>query len=179
MNGTTQQASATDKQVDYLTKLCTRLAEFDRPAAVEVWEHLGHLQNGGALTVRRASHEIDSLMGRVVKAQDAARVAESAPVPFVEAGRYAIDNNEGALAFYRVAAKDGVNTAVYAYASDEQRKLPAKAAAGVLRKLAATDLEAASIRFGQETRKCRKCGKRLTREESRAIGTGPECAGKA
>lgn len=180
MNGTGQQTStATPKQIDYLKKLCTRLSEFDRPAAVEVWKHLGHLQSGGALTIRRASHEIDSLMTRVVKAQDAARAIEAAPVPFVEAGRYAIDNNEGTLAFYRVAVKDGVNTAVYVYASDEQRKLPAKAAAGVLRKLAATDLEAASIRFGQETRKCRKCGKRLTREESRAIGTGPECVNKA
>lgn len=180
MNGTSQQTStATPAQIQTLKTLCTELAAFDRPTAVEMWQHLGHLSSGGALTKRRASHEIDTLIRCVRNHRIQERVEARQPVPFVEAGRYAIDNNEGTLAFYRVAVKDGRNTAVYVYASDEQRKLPAKAAAGVLRKLAATDLEAASIRFGQETRKCRKCGKRLTREESRAIGTGPECVNKA
>lgn len=180
MNGTSHDTrTATPKQVETLKTLCTEFAEFNVEAAREMWTHLAHLSKGGALTMGRASHEIQTLIDLKRSARNAAAAEASAPVPFVEAGRYAIDNNDGALAFYRVAVKGGRNTAVFVYASDEQRKLPAKAAAGVLRKLAATDLEAARTRFGVESRKCWKCGKRLTQEHTRAAGIGDECAGKA
>lgn len=180
MNSTSHETrTATPKQVETLKTLCTEFAEFNVEAAREMWLHLAHLSKGGSLTASRASHEIQTLIDLKRAARRAAHVKAAEPVPFVEAGRYAIDNNEDTLAFYRVAAKDGVNTAVYVYASDEQRKLPVKAAAGVLRKLAEVDLEAAGVRFGQETRKCRKCGKRLTQEHTRAAGIGDECASKA
>jgi hypothetical protein len=180
MNSTSRETrTATPAQVETLKTLCTEFAEFNVEAAREMWTHLAHLSKGGSLTMSRASHEIQTLIDLKRSARRAAQAEAAEPVPFIEAGRYAIDNNEGTLAFYRVAAKDGRNTAVYVYASDEQRKLPAKAAAGVLRKLAAIDLEAAGVRFGQETRKCRKCGKRLTQEHTRAAGIGDECASKA
>lgn len=180
MNGTSHETrTATPKQVETLKTLCTEFAEFNVEAAREMWTHLAHLSKGGALTMGRASHEIQTLIDLKRSARQAAAVKAAEPVPFIEAGRYAIDNNESTLAFYRVAAKDGRNTAVFVYSSDEQRKLPAKAAAGVLRKLAEVDLEAAGVRFGQETRKCRKCGKRLTQEHTRAAGIGDECASKA
>lgn len=180
MNGTSQQArTATPAQIETLKTLCIEYAELNVEAAREMWQHLAHLSKGGSLTMSRASHEIQTLIDLKRSARRAAHVKAGAPVPFVEAGRYAIDNNEGTLAFYRVAAKDGRNTAVYAYASDKQHKLPVKAAAGVLRKLAATDLEAARTRFGVESRTCWKCGKRLTQEHTRAAGIGDECASKA
>jgi hypothetical protein len=180
MNSTSHETrTATPAQVETLKTLCAEYAEFNVEAARETWTHLAHLSKGGSLTMSRASHEIQTLIDLKRSARRAAHVKANEPVPFIPAGRYAIDNNEGALAFYRVAVKNDVNTAVYVYASDEQRKLPAKAAAGVLRKLAATDLEAAGVRFGQETRTCWKCGKRLTREHTRAAGIGDECASKA
>lgn len=104
------------------------------------------------------------------------RTAE--PRPNVPAGRYAVENEQGVLTFYRVAVNDRGRYEVFAYASDRQHKVPGwKAAMSILRKIEAAGCEAAGMRFAQESERCRDCGRRLTDDESRARGRGEICAG--
>jgi hypothetical protein len=100
-------------------------------------------------------------------------------IPDVPAGYYAVDTDEGHLAFYRVwRPEDGAKKyAVYVLASDEEHRLLRPTALAVLRKIAVDPYEALT-RYGREIGKCGACGRRLTDEQSRAAGIGPICAEK-
>lgn len=102
-------------------------------------------------------------------------------LPEVPAGRYAVETEEGHLAFYRVdRPTEGAwagRTFVKVQASDELHPVRGGAAASVLRKIA-VDPAAASLRYGREIGSCGVCGRTLTDEDSRARGIGPICAEK-
>lgn len=87
-------------------------------------------------------------------------------------GRYAVDTDEGHLAFYVLNHRG-----LHVQASDDTHPLPANAIKAVADKIAA-DPQAASERYGQELGHCGRCGRTLTDEESRGRGTGPICATK-
>lgn len=95
--------------------------------------------------------------------------ANQFPFPF---GRYAVETDEGHLAFY-VANAWGL----YVQASDELHPVAHYARQRIIDKIA-TDPEAASIRYGLEIGACGRCGRTLTNDESRERGIGPECAKK-
>lgn len=159
----------TERQQSYLGDL---LAKVNDP---EVQANLRHALNdlyvARLLTPAEASRQIDGL--RTVIASQTAYVA---PVVRndIPVGRYAVENAEGVLAFYRLR-KDGT---LVVLASDTEHVVPARAAATVLDKIAAFGIAEAGFRFGREIGACCRCGRTLTDPESRAAGIGPTCAGR-
>jgi hypothetical protein len=184
-NAPTASRQYTPGQMKFLTDLVTQIAGYDVERGRTLWVELRVEQESGQLTFARASECIDALKNergelRLAQQVDPAEDcgAPRPARPQVPEGRYAIDNAEGKTAFYRVAEKDGLLT-VFVYASDAQHKLPWKTALPVLHKIEAYGLHEASVRFGVESETCYKCGKRLTREHTRAAGIGDDCAAKA
>ena len=123
------------------------------------------------------------------KARDAAWAAErqtkaaatpaATEVPDVPAGRYAVENEDGDLRFYKVDRPEEGRWAGYTFlsvqASDEFHPIKGSARAVILGKIA-VDPKAASARYGTLLGSCGVCGRTLTDETSRARGIGPECA---
>jgi hypothetical protein len=178
------QRPATPRQIDFLVDLVKQIGAYDAECGHELWMDMRARQAAG-LVFAEAAAQIDDFKAfrnelRQTQLSDPAedRGTPRPARPQVPAGRYAIDNAEGKTAFYRVAEKDGLLT-VFVYASDAQHKLPWKTALPVLRKIEKYGLHEASVRFGVESETCYKCGKRLTREHTRAVGIGDDCAAKA
>lgn len=143
-----------------------------------------------SFTTRDASTWIDRLKGirneirasvQAAEAQlrtgvPAPRAAE--PRPEVPSGRYAVENEEGKLAFYRVERDDNGRYRMFVYASDRQHRISgSKAMLTILRKIVTAGIEPAGMRFADEREECRDCGRGLTDQESRSRGRGPICAG--
>lgn len=100
--------------------------------------------------------------------------------PEVIEGRYAVDTDEGHLAFYKVDRPTEGKWAGYVFvkvqASDDEHPIRGRAAAdAILAKIAAAGVKAASERYGQELGSCSICGRTLTDETSRELGIGPVC----
>lgn len=173
------QRPSTPGQIKFLTDLVTQIAEFDTDRARALWMELREQQASG-LVFGAASARIDALKVERAELRAAKNVKRDWQVvdeqPPVPAGRYAIDNEEGATAFYRVAISDDGWMTLFVYASDTQHKLSWKTAQPILKKILAYGLAEASVRFGVESETCYKCGKRLTRTHTRAAGIGDDCA---
>jgi hypothetical protein len=105
----------------------------------------------------------------IVSHKDGECPASEFPFPL---GRYAVDTEEGHLAFY-VARQGGL----YVQASDILHRVPGNAQQAIIDKIAA-DPEGASKRYGRELGQCGVCGRILTDEISRAEGIGPICAAR-
>lgn len=182
--GETAARLRTENQVAFLKDLVSQIAKYDRERGVELWTQLRKMDpEGNPMTFARASDTIAALkaergehrMGQHVDpAEDR---GPSRKLPDVPEGRYSVRTDDGPLGFYLVRLKGGRYT-VKVYASDALRELPWTAARGVLRKIEADGPEAAALRFGQESKRCYKCGQRLTQEHTRAAGVGDECASK-
>lgn len=163
------------------------------PSNAKAIEHLRAQQTAG-----RSNEFVDSLLSyfdrkghlttgqrdavlRGIERYEAAKA--SGPIPDVPAGRYAVETEEGHLAFYCVDRPDEGKWAGYTFvkvmASDEEHAVKGAARNAVLAKIVAAGPKAASIRYGQEIGCCGVCGRTLTDEESRAKGIGPICAAKA
>lgn len=98
------------------------------------------------------------------------------PVP---AGRYAIENNDGELRFYKVwISPDTTRIIVYVEHGPDNSRLPWQAAIIILHKIAEVGIREAAIRYGIEIGACSKCGRRLTNRISRELGIGPVCGGR-
>lgn len=99
----------------------------------------------------------------------------------IPAGRYAVDNGEGATAFYRIDRPTEGKWAGYVFikvmASDDLYPVRGAAARKAFAKIL-EDPRAAAIRYGIEIGECSMCGRTLTDEDSRAAGIGPVCARK-
>lgn len=143
-----------------------------------------------SFTVRDASAWIDRLRGirNEIRANVQAAEAELRtgiptprvvePRPDVPSGRYAVENEEGKLAFYRVERDDNGRYRMFVYASDRQHRIPgSKGMLTILRKIVTAGIEPAGMRFADERGECRDCGRALTDQESRSRGRGPICAG--
>jgi hypothetical protein len=183
-----QVRTRSEGQLNFLKDLVTQIAKYNRERGVVLWEQLRELDNAGQLTFSMASRKIDALKCErdAFRAKAATQVAKTAETPapilplLVPEGRYAVDTDEGHLAFYRVKAdKQGVVT-VKLQISDELRTLPHKTAMVVMGKIQAAGIEAAMTRYGKELRVCGApmCGRTLTNEDSRKRGIGPICADK-
>lgn len=169
MNATRTDRALTDRQRDYLRDLLAKVA--DPEVQANVRHMLNDLYLSRLLTPVEASRQIDALRGIVATqaAYVAPKVRNDVPV-----GRYAVENAEGVLSFYRVR-KDG---SLVVMASDAEHRVFGKAAATVLDKIAEAGFDAAGRRFGREIGACCRCGRTLTDADSRAAGIGPTCAGK-
>lgn len=112
-----------------------------------------------------------------------ATIPQAAPVatPDVPAGHYAVETEEGHLAFYRVdrpaEGRWAGRTFIAVQASDDYHPVRGEAGKSVLAKIAA-DPQEAMLRYGREIGRCGHCNRTLTDETSRALGIGPICRGK-
>lgn len=96
------------------------------------------------------------------------------------AGRYAIDNDEGVLTFYRFWRGDrnpNYVTLHVKHGPDESEIPYGKAVESITQKIVAYGPGRAAIRYGHEIRCCSRCGRDLTHAISRALGIGPICGG--
>lgn len=114
------------------------------------------------------------------------RVANGLPsAEVVPAGRYCIETvsadatNE--LAFYKVDRPTTGKWAGYVFVrhmiGGDERNVPFAQTKGILARIA-EDAKGAAIRYGHEIGECGRCGTRLTNDESRAYGIGPDCRAK-
>lgn len=174
-------ATITDRQFDFARDLLagrefngeTRPAFLARLTALECDPEALR-----ALTAQQASELISYLLAQPRKALD---IEEDNERPDVPAGRYAVDNADGELRFYKVDRPTEGRWEGYTFvkvlASDEEHPVRGKAAVSVLEKIA-MDPAAASTRYGHEIGRCGICNRTLTDEDSRARGIGPICAAK-
>lgn len=98
------------------------------------------------------------------------------PLARVPDGRYAVLNNDGDYAFYRVWNGDRA-VLVYQQVSDAEARVARTVAQGVLAKIAADPKEAA-MAYGRELGVCGVCNRTLTNADSIAQGIGPVCASR-
>lgn len=100
----------------------------------------------------------------------------TSPAATVPDGRYAVRNNDGDYAFYRVWNGDRA-VLVYQQISDAETRVARTVAQGVLAKIAADPKEAA-MAYGRELGVCGVCNRTLTNPESISAGIGPVCASR-
>lgn len=94
----------------------------------------------------------------------------------VETGRYAIPGEDGALRFYSVK-RDTEKVAMWVdvWASDARypiRAIPQRIE--ILKEIKKDPIKAMET-FGKEIGRCGRCGRTLTKEDSRDWGIGPDC----
>lgn len=157
-----------EKRVDLLTKeqFDWLDAQFNKP---EAEQFVG-------VTVKRASDIIDGL--KKLPVRDNVVRQQNPGLPDVPAGRYAVNNDDGELRFYRVwIGKTGYKK-LYVLHGPDSTELPYKAALGVLGKIMREGVRECAIRFGMEIGACSNCGRRLTNRISRELGIGPICGGR-
>lgn len=176
--GTAPGNTASTKQVSFLKSLLDERKGQHR--AEEIRAEMNTMWSLRRFTKAEASKRITELMGMAKTATPAP--AAAAPSVDVPAGRYAVETEEGHLAFYKVDRPTEGRWAGYTFVklqvSDDEQRLPSRAAEqGVLRKIA-EDPQAAMLRYGREIGSCGHCGRTLTNEESREAGIGPVCRAK-
>ena len=110
------------------------------------------------------------------------------PLPSAEEvpeGYYALPTEPGAknaIAFYKVDRPTEGRWAGYVfahrYSSDEEISLGRAGSHRLIRKIAEFGARASSLLYGSETQRCGICHRKLTNDDSRARGIGPDCAAK-
>lgn len=129
---------------------------------------------------RLSLKQVEAVERGIAKRRENAKA--DGPIPEVPAGRYAVENEQGVLAFYVVDRPTEGRWAGYTFvrvmASDEEHRVSMRAAKPILAKIQ-SDPKAASARYGRELGVCGVCNRTLTDEASRAAGIGPVCADKA
>lgn len=141
---------------------------------------LNYEQNKAKLTKRKASGIIETLLslGKKPKGQ----VGQGGTFPDLPAGRYAVDNEDGELRFYKLDKPTEGRWAGYVFlsvmASDERHPIKSFAAKKTIMEKIAEDPQGAMNRYGEEIGACGVCGRTLTNKDSRARGIGPICAAK-
>ncbi len=128
-----------------------------------------------ALIVKRDAARAD----RRAAARTATGPAATATV--APAGYYAVDH-DGALRFYRVVEGKGRHAGrvfINRFKSDDETFVSRREYAAVMSAIVA-DVEAAAMRFVNESKHCRRCGRRLTDLPTALVnrGFGPECVKK-
>lgn len=181
-------AQATEKQVNFLTKLIIR-KDFDAAAR----QRLEIKLSDGTLTVAEASRAIDWLMQQPDKPGTtpdqyvpSARLVELERT--VPAGNYALKLDEPDAAgnewhFYSVD-KPGADskwhgrTFVSLIAGPEKFGVKNPAEREHVLSRIAKDPAEALLKYGQLIGRCGHCGRQLTNDESRRLGIGPVCRAK-
>lgn len=107
-----------------------------------------------------------------------ARPAEPKQVDVPE-GRYAVENADGELRFYKVDRPTEGRWRGYTFvnvqASDDLHPIRNRAERERILAAIGADVQGAMLRYGREIGKCGHCGRTLTNEESREYGIGPIC----
>ena len=132
-----------------------------------------------------ASAKIDNLKTRVQRLRKQQRPERIGAVADVPPGRYALRNAPrfaNKVTFFEVdrptEGRWAGRTFLSILSSDERLPVKDPQKRAMILGLIARDIRGALILFGQETEHCGHCGRRLTNDESRALGIGPVCAEK-
>lgn len=123
---------------------------------------------------------IDTLLADLRRVEKAAPAPQRAPLPAVAPGHYALDTLDGAaneVAFYEVWAGRNGYVGLNREVGPNSVRVPWVQAPGIFARIAADEI-GALLRYGREMQSCGQCGRRLTNDESRALGIGPECRSK-
>jgi uncharacterized protein (DUF2141 family) len=163
---------ASESQLSYIHDLAQKHEISDEQAAFIAKVDAGERK----LNKGEAHRIIDGL-------RECPRKSVSRDWPEIPPGRYAVvDPMDDVLKFYLVnkpvEGKWAGFTFLNVYASEELYPIKNKEHKKAIMTEIAKDPEAASVRYGMETRNCGVCGRKLTRKESRERGIGPICAAK-
>lgn len=171
---------ATKKQVDFITSLLEEIGGFGPdhlPTARNLYLTYAELYKKGEFTMDVASRTIASLKSRLVELKGSVKVEW----PEVPTGRYAYAKSEDPedLAFFHVVVKEDGFPLLWSYASDDELPIKGhKQKITILKKIVELGPLNCELLFGQKMGYCSRCGKKLTRTESRDRGMGDKCAGK-
>lgn len=178
------EPTATQKQLDYIRDLMEKKVMESKLTPEQIESLKQPDEFWAAETTRLTKAKASRIIGLLVEcdwmpreSKDDIRAAHQiTQLPAVPNGRYAVEKEDGTLMFYSV--KQGHSTTfVDVWASDA--RWPVKKADEKLRILTeiAKNPKDAMNRFGMEIGRCGRCGRTLTREDSRMRGLGPDCAG--
>lgn len=100
----------------------------------------------------------------------------------VPAGRYAVRGEDGVVKFYKLDRPTEGRWAGYVFlkvqASDDLHSIRNRGERDRILAEIGKDILGAELLYGQELGKCSRCGRTLTREDSRAYGMGDDCRNK-
>jgi hypothetical protein len=178
---TTTSHTITAKQSAFIARLFEQKdTGFNAEAIQAIIDHLPEMSK------QEASDLISALLAKPDKANsnDAPKpVKDNYGIPNAEdlpTGRYAIDNADGELTFYRVwrGTKNPDYVKLYLQHGPDETEVPFGKGFVTITKEIAKNPGAAAIRYGHEIGQCSVCAKRLTNRVSRSLGIGPVCGGR-
>jgi len=136
------------------------------------------------LTKRNASAWIEHLLKfpQRTRERNVHRGGEDVAIPSADVmptGRYAVENDEGELRFYRFYRGDRNPNFVKLYVEHgpDESEVPFKSALTIIGKIMDAGPWECAQRYGAEIGACSRCGARLTNRISRALHIGPVCGG--
>lgn len=173
---------ATQKQTAFITVLLKDLSDLSQrhlEEARSLYSLYQQQASEGEFTMAQASTAITELKERlkIEQAKSHANIAW----PEVPTGRYAYAKSEDPedLAFFHVVVKEDGFPLLWSYASDDELPIKGrKQKITILKKIVELGPLNCELLFGQKMGYCSRCGKKLTRTESRDRGMGDKCAGK-
>lgn len=175
--------AATDKQIGFISGLLKNLADLGHvEEARDLYRAYAEQAKNGDFTIAIASNRITELKSLVALGRESQAKEQASIVwPEVPTGRYAYAKSEDPedLAFFHVVVKEDGYPLLWAYSSDDEVPIRGnKQKQTILQKIVDLDPFQCELLFGQKMGYCSRCGKKLTRTESRDRGMGDKCAGK-
>jgi Family of unknown function (DUF6011) len=136
------------------------------------------------LTKRDASRWIEHLLTfpQLPRERAVQRGGAASTIPSEDdmpTGRYAIENEDGELRFYRFwrGTQNPNYVKLYVEHGPDDSEVPFKSALAIIAKIAEAGPWECAQRYGAEIGACSRCGLRLTNRISRLLKIGPICGG--
>lgn len=158
---------ASEKQIAAIRSIAAKKLDEDGIAAVEA--KIPTLTGGREGTASKLMDELFAMSFRNLPPVN---------LPQVPAGRYAVENADGVLAFYVIRMKQDGKIDIFVKASHVEHLIPftVPGYTTIMQSILDAGLRESTIRYGRELGHCGVCGRELTDETSRAEGIGPVCA---
>jgi hypothetical protein len=137
------------------------------------------------LDKRTASRWIEKLLTfpQLPRERNVQRGGASGMIPaedVMPTGRYAIENEDGELRFYRFwrGTQNPNFVKLYVEHGPDDSEVPFRSALVIIGKIVDAGVWTCARRYGAEIGACSRCGRRLTNRISRALAIGPICGGR-
>lgn len=142
-------------------------------------EQVAFLESDFAVNKGQASRIIELLLKQPRKPRERAISNTDPDLLALPAGRYAIENNQGELRFYKKwVSRDGKLHRIYVQHGPDESSMHLPTQIAIAKKILAAGIRQCAIRYGMEIGECSNCGRRLTNRISRELGIGPICGGR-
>ena len=182
---------ATEPQLKFLTALLDerdlrQSPKIDAATDEEYAEAIKDLKSQIAdLDKRTASRWIDHLLTfpQLPRERNVHRGGADSMIPSADdmpTGRYAIENEDGELRFYRFwrGTRNPNYVKLYVEHGPNDSEVPFKSALSIISKIMEAGPFDCARRYGAEIGCCSRCGLRLTNRVSRLLSIGPICGGR-